>query len=170
MESEISEILPYLFVGQNQDARNAPELSRLGVTHILSVMESARFDQGPQFVLMHVPLSDVGESNLSSVLSACCDFIDNARRTGGKVFLHCGRGQNRSPTIATAYLMHRNGMRLKEAFNHVRNRRPEFAPHEAYLRQLQEIETFLYGSISLKEDDEPLSIQEIIRRIAAEKE
>lgn len=129
-------------------------------------MESAKFEEGAQFVKCHVAVSDFGDSNLSELVVRCGEFIETARQSNGKVFLHCSRGQNRSPSIATGYLMRYHGMVLKEAFYWVRQRRPQFAPHENYLRQLQEMEQGIYGRISLNENDEPLSIQEISRRIA----
>ena len=169
MRSKISEILPFLFVGRHQDSLNTAELSQLSITHILNVMESARVSDDDTFVRLHVPVSDFGDSKIADILDRCCEFIDQAKSSNGKVLLHCGRGQNRSPSIATAYLMRNHGMQLKEAFHHVRTKRPEFAPHEGYLKQLQDIEVQLFGALSLTEEEEPLSIHEITRRILKDK-
>ena len=161
----IVEILPYLYLsGQDGVARKAA-LDQTGITHILNVMDSCRTRDDDAFLRVHVPISDYGDSDLADAVDKCCDFIERTRLAGGKVLLHCGRGQNRSPTVATAYLMRYKGMTLKEAFFYVRERRPEFAPHENYLRQLQECEQATRGSVTLTEDSEPLSIQQIVRRI-----
>ncbi len=34
-----------------------------------------------------------------------CDWIEEERSAGGKVYLHCTAGQQRRPTCAMAYLM-----------------------------------------------------------------
>jgi protein-tyrosine phosphatase len=161
----IIEILPYLFLSGHQGALARNALQNLGVTHILNVMDTCRVSDDDICLRVHIPISDYGDSDLLSAIKNCCHFIEQARETGGKVLLHCGRGQNRSPTVATAYLMLCQGMTLRQAFTHVRDRRPEFAPHESYLKQLQQCEQALFGCVTLTEDDGPLSIQEIVRRI-----
>ena len=132
----------------------------------LNVMESDRKHDDSALKRAHIPLSDFGESSLSDVFERCCNFIDAACQEDGRVLLHCSRGQNRSPSIATAYLMLKHQMNLKQAFFYVRSRRPEFAPHEKYLAQLQDLDKCLFGNISLTEDDEPLSIQAIAQYVS----
>lgn len=168
MKREISQITPHLFVGRYQDSLDLEELTRLGITHILNVMESVKYSADTSVERLHLPVSDFGDTQLVDLIDKVSAFIDSALAKGGKVLLHCGRGQNRSPSVATAYLMRSQGMRLKDAFNLVRTKRPQFAPHESYLRQLQEMEMQIYGEISLTEDSEPLSIQEMARKIARE--
>jgi protein-tyrosine phosphatase len=165
---ESSEILPYLYVGSCPGQFDVAALTALGVTHILTVRSGAYTEGETKFTCCHLPLSDLGESRLEEALERACAFIEKAQASGGKVLVHCGGGRNRSPTVATGYLMCSCGMRLKEAFYLVRSRRPEFAPHENYLRQLQELERTIYGSVSLNEDEEPLSIQAIARIVGGD--
>ena len=161
----IVEILPYLYLSGQDGAARKAALAETGITHILNVMDSCRTRDDDGFLRAHIPISDYGDSDLAGAVDKCCDFIERTHLAGGKVLLHCGRGQNRSPTVATAYLMRCKGMTLREAFFYVRERRPEFAPHENYLRQLQECEQASRGCVTLTEDAEPLSIQQIVRKI-----
>jgi len=161
-----SEICPWLYLGDQREARNASLLWSLGITHILNVMESSRVVECDGFVRLHLPVTDTGETSLLPVIDRAIEFIDRAREGGGRVFLHCGRGQNRSPTIATAYLMKHQRVSLRDGFMHVRACRSEAAPHEAYLKQLQDLEVSLYGCVTLTDDnDEPISIQAIVRKV-----
>lgn len=40
-----------------------------------------------------------------SAFPVICKMIDNERKAGGKVYLHCTAGMSRSPTCAMAYLI-----------------------------------------------------------------
>jgi hypothetical protein len=53
------------------------------------------------------------------------------------------------------------GMSLSEAFHKVKSTRPQFAPHEKYLKQLQDLDLELYGKVSLTENTGPISVQAI---------
>ena len=166
--TELTELLPYLFIGSSKAAWQAELLRQAGISHILNVMESARFLGDAEFVRVHLPLSDYGDGDLLSVARRAGTIIEEVRERDERLLLHCGRGQNRSPSVATAYLMLHHGLTLRAAMAHVRQRRPQFAPHEGYLRQLSELERELYGTSTLDESEEPLSIQAIIKRIKDE--
>lgn len=73
-------------------------------------------------------------------------------------------GVNRSATVVIAYLMKHEGMTLKQAWEHVRTRRPVVAPVAEYMKQLREYEQTLYGRVTLEEQSTamPLSLSQRI--------
>ena len=170
MSAGPSRILPFLYLGSAVDARSATKLSVLGVSRILNVSDSARFEDDPRIVLKHIHVSDFGDTNLAPVFSACNEFIAAAKSEGATILVHCRHGQNRSPTVVLAYLMEREEMSLKDAYHLVSTARPRLAVHEAYFEQLRQVEISRYGANSLSQDDVGPSVQELIRRLRAETE
>ena len=170
MSAGPSRILPFLYLGSAVDARSASKLSVLGVSRILNVSDSARFEDDPRIVLKHIPVSDFGDANLGPVFSACNEFIAAAKSEGATILVHCRHGQNRSPTVVLAYLMEREGLFLRDAYKLVCDARPRVAVHELYFKQLQELEVSRFGASTLSQEDVGLSVQEFIRRLRAEAE
>lgn len=71
------------------------------------------------------------------------EFIDEERRGGGKVFVHCQQGKSRSATIITAYLMKSANMTRNEALEIVQWSRRKAAPNRLYMQELKAYEKAL---------------------------
>ena len=134
-----AEILPYLFLGSRYHARNPLLLKRLGITHVLNVMESCRFEETTDRIQLHIPLSDYGDTNLRGSLEECFAFIEQAQAAGGRVLVHCRYGMNRSPAVVLAYLVLKLGRALDETYCELREKRAEVCIHQLYIRQLAEL-------------------------------
>ena len=80
------------------------------------------------------------------VLSA----IEETRRAGGVVLLHCQQGISRSGAFAIAYVMWATGAPFVAAHTVVRAARPVVAPNLAFLCQLLEWEHYLTGLRALR--------------------
>jgi dual specificity MAP kinase phosphatase len=66
---------------------------------------------------------DDGIDTLAPQLEPICDWIENARRSGGQVLVHCRVGVSRSATVTIAYVMKHLGLPLVDAYLLVRSRR-----------------------------------------------
>ncbi|KAF5371701.1 hypothetical protein D9758_003412 [Tetrapyrgos nigripes] len=66
---------------------------------------------------------DDGIDTLEPQLEPICDWIDQARKEGGKVLVHCRVGVSRSATVVIAYVMKHLSMSLVDAYLIVRSRR-----------------------------------------------
>lgn len=151
-QTEPSEILPFLFLGNSNHACSRCTLVTYEFTHVLCVEGIFRREL-PGFKHLHVPMSDAGTTELTDVLPAALDHIDQARTSGGRVFVHCFAGVNRSPTVVLAYLVMRFGWRLREAWCHLTSRRPIVSPHVRYRVQLLDIEAHVRGVTSMNLDE-----------------
>lgn len=66
------------------------------------------------------------------------EFIDTAIiEKGSNVLIHCLAGVSRSPTIVTAYLMHKKKLRFKEALAIIKQTRPFVNPNPGFIEQLK---------------------------------
>jgi len=88
---------------------------------------------------------DKEDTNLEMYFDECVDFIDEAKRQGGSVLVHCFVGKSRSVTIVVAYLMKKHGMTLAQALQHVKSKRPVASPNAGFIRQLQDLEKSMQG-------------------------
>ncbi|XP_038191317.1 dual specificity protein phosphatase 22 isoform X3 [Arvicola amphibius] len=114
MGSGMSQILPGLFIGNFKDARDADQLSRNKVTHILSVHDSARpMMEGVKYLC--IPAADSPSQNLLA-------------------------GVSRSVTLVIAYIMTVTDLGWEDALHTVRAGRSCANPNLGFQRQLQEFE------------------------------
>jgi atypical dual specificity phosphatase len=158
-----------IYIGSAANAANTKALKEANIRYILNVSDRVRFKRmdGPPVVMYQVPLSDFGDTPLSSVLEECFDVINEAREAKGNVLVHCQGGVNRSPTVVIAFLMHVIGWNLKRAWEHVKEKRPAASPHEKYMQQLIDIERELFDGVTTVDFAEysSVSLQASLRRI-----
>ncbi|KZT42199.1 hypothetical protein SISSUDRAFT_980478 [Sistotremastrum suecicum HHB10207 ss-3] len=136
-----SRVLPFLYLGNLNHACNAYMLHALGITHVVSVGESALIPDEPSSPAPSGKphgagtlwleeregriknVSDDGIDSLRLQLRSICEWIDRARVDGGKVLVHCRVGVSRSATVTIAYLMKFLQLPLLHAYLVVRARR-----------------------------------------------
>lgn len=142
--SQISEISEGLYLCGAR-AINIDKLRDLGITTIFNVtieLPSLLIDK-TEYV--KISIEDSPSANLSQYFDKVADKIDEVRRRGGKVLVHCVAGVSRSASLCIAYLMKHKNMQLRRAYLHVKARRPIIRPNPGFFRQLVEFEMRLYG-------------------------
>ncbi|GLT78433.1 hypothetical protein SLA2020_499690 [Shorea laevis] len=135
-----------LFLGSIGAANNKNALKSSNITHVLTVASSLRPAHTNDFVYKVIPVLDKEDTNITQYFDECFDFIDEAKRRGGGVLVHCFVGRSRSVTIVVAYLMKKRGMSPSQALEYVKSKRPQAAPNSGFLSQLQEFEKSLQGA------------------------
>ncbi|KAL9184854.1 hypothetical protein ACHAXT_002631 [Thalassiosira profunda] len=113
----------FLFVGSVGASRNEESLRSHGITHIIDWSKTARCNLFDGIDYLCTTL----EHNLEN-LDEAVDFVESARRSGGRVLSHCWHGKNRSVTLVDAYLMKYQGMTAEEANDLVQRTRPQADP------------------------------------------
>ncbi|KAI6126474.1 protein-tyrosine phosphatase-like protein, partial [Pisolithus croceorrhizus] len=116
-------------------------LENLGVTHVVSAVEtdlSTVFGEG--IVVMHVPVKDSSDVDISKWFDAVVEFIQEAldAHEQNKVLVHCAQGISRSPILVCAYLVATTPMCAPEAIEFVQAKGHVVAPNLAFRRQLAE--------------------------------
>jgi protein-tyrosine phosphatase len=135
---DADEIAPNLWLG-GLGFCQGPGLSKLGVTHLLSVAHFDNLSLRTQEIdhrVMHVNDKVEQDLLLNGHIQGGVGFISNALENGGVVFVHCLAGVSRSATLAVAYLMSSRGLSLAEAFAQVKTVRPKVDPNIGFVRQL----------------------------------
>ena len=83
---------------------------------------------------------DVPWENLGRHFMESANFIKNAIKDGGTVFVHCWAGISRSTSCIIAYLMLHYGMNYAKALGVVRQGRHFVNPNPGFRKQLLEFE------------------------------
>lgn len=142
-----SRILDHVYLGNLDHAGNPGMLKELGITHVLSIGESALTPPSaaaslmgsraatPANSLWHehrqgrinvLDVQDIQDDGVDSILPHivnAVEYIEAAQRSGSKVLVHCRVGVSRSATLVVAYVMHALDKSLADAYLMVRARR-----------------------------------------------
>ncbi|RDY02236.1 Dual specificity protein phosphatase 1 [Mucuna pruriens] len=138
-----------LYLGPIATAANKVALKNSNITHILTVAGRIPPAHPADFVYKIIDVVDKDNEDLKQYFNECFDFIDEAKRHGGGVLVHCFAGKSRSVTIVVAYLMKTLGMSFFEALQHVRSKRSAASPNQGFIRQLENFEKSLQGASKL---------------------
>lgn len=125
---DATEVLPYLFVGGEDAARDRQQLLQKGITHVINTVHGELDNFFPDiFRYMSLSLSDSLDEPIFLLLPSVVQFIEDARRDTaggeGRVFIHCRQGVSRSCTLVIAYIMWKVGLSYDAAYEMVRAKR-----------------------------------------------
>jgi ADP-ribosylglycohydrolase len=135
------EIAPSVFAGRAPIfRRDVWRLRSLGITHILDLREDHEWDgpgrRGSSAIQeidrlglprFQVAIKDMGTPSVRHLDQAVA-FIDAALHLGGKVYVHCRAGVQRTGAIAAAWYAKQQGCSVDEAIELLRQRRPDLEP------------------------------------------
>lgn len=130
---DFDKILPQLFVGSGPiQPGDIDRLKETGITAVLNVQtdddfaywgidwdQLARHYRKTGIEVRRVPVRDFDHDHLREQLPECGRILDELRRSGHTVYVHCSAGVNRSPSTVIAYLHWYKGMDLEEAVEFV---------------------------------------------------
>ncbi|KAI3377754.1 hypothetical protein L3Q82_008898, partial [Scortum barcoo] len=157
MRREMQEILPGLFLGPYSAAMKSklPILERQGVTHVVCV----RQDIEANFIKPNFPhtfrylVLDIADNPVENIIR----FFPTKKKVFnkqscllGKVLVHGNAGISRSAALVIAYLMETFGMKYRDAFSHVQERRFCINPNVGFVHQLQEYEAIYLAKLTIK--------------------
>lgn len=139
-----SEVMPGLYIGSIGAALNKPYLLENGISHILTVADNLKNSFPDIFTYKSLEILDTIEFNILSILDEALEFIETALNSQGKVLVHCFAGKSRSATVVCAYLMKKHSMRLEQAIEFLKSKRPCIMPNQGFLFQLALYEKSLF--------------------------
>lgn len=135
-----SQVLEFLYLGGEEDASNLKLLESLGITHVIncasSYIQTSQDFYGPAIKYVEYDAEDDEDYQIMQHFDDAYGVIEEARKCGGKAFIHCIMGVNRSGALATAYCMVHKNMGPVSAARFVLKSRPMLLSNEGFQRQL----------------------------------
>ena len=133
----LSRITPHVHVGGQYRRHGWTRLAARGVTAVVNLR--TEFDDQEAGIAppryLYLPTVDDDAPTLQQLERGALFIAQEAER-GGSVFVHCGAGVGRAPTVAAAYLVH-TGMEPEEAWACIREVRPFIRPTPVQVEQLE---------------------------------
>ncbi|KAI0056047.1 phosphatases II [Artomyces pyxidatus] len=134
-------IVPRLYLADLSTARSEAELSQLGITHVVSVLEyTPTFPASfAHLQKLHIRIQDRSDVDILRHLETTTAFIRDAlaENESNVVMVHCFMGVSRSATVVCAYLVATANMTATDALSAVKERRSVVNPNFGFVRQLE---------------------------------
>ena len=152
-------IVPGIYLGNVISCYNKHHLRRIGVTHVLSILEfEPPYPHLFNYKVIKVP--DLVSTDLYSHFEECSTFMDEAFRSGNGCLIHCAAGISRSVTMVTAWIMKTYRLYYQDAIEYVRSKRPVASPNDGFVEQLLRWEQRIAAHVSLhRKGSIPLSLE-----------
>eukprot|EP00741_Cyanophora_paradoxa_P018764 tig00021094_g18113.t1 len=133
-----SQITDFLYLASNDVASNRATLAQHGITHVLNCAGGDCAEHFPDDLIYRtLYLSDSPNEDISCYFYDVIEFIDAARRAGGRVLVHCYQGVSRSSSMVIGYLMYSQGWRpYDEVYQGVKEKRGICNPNTGFVCQL----------------------------------
>ena len=136
-EFNVNQITENLFIGDFPSACNRDELIKLGITHVVTAIVGVPEMFPENFKYKLVDVCDNTSTDLYKYFDDCSQFIDEAIKNGGKVYVHCMAGISRSCTILAAYLIYARKCNEEEAIALIKEKRSCVNPNVGFRHQLK---------------------------------
>ncbi|CAF3810713.1 unnamed protein product [Rotaria sordida] len=140
----VSQILPFLYLGCQEDALSEKTMQDNHITHVINVSKTgdrASFlNENDDEHFFRIPINDCLNAELLPYFDKAYTFIEKARLNNGRIFIHCLAGISRSPALAIAYVMRYLHLSADNAYQYVKQRRSQISPNFNFLGQLSEYE------------------------------
>ncbi|XP_049662594.1 dual specificity protein phosphatase 22-A-like isoform X3 [Accipiter gentilis] len=137
-----SQVVKGLYLGNIRDSEDRENLLKNGVTHILSIHNSAK-PVLEDMTYLCISASDSSSQNLLQHFKECIRFIHECRLGGGGCLVHCLAGVSRSTTVLVAYLMTVTELGWESCLAATKAVRSYVSPNFGFQQQLQEYEATL---------------------------
>ena len=153
-----SVVAPGVLVGPQYRRNGLRRLTEMGVRYCVNMrieFDDAEHGLAPEHYC-YLPTVD-DEAPTLEHLRRGVEFVEGAVSAGESVYIHCGGGIGRAPTMAAAYFISR-GYSLEDAVELIRERRPFIHIMPPQFEQLRRYEASLRGGP--EEDGVQVSIRE----------
>lgn len=136
----ITEIIPKkVFISNIEGSQNVPLLQSLGITHVVSILETRLVEFYPSTIQrLWVPVVDTASAvdGFEKQWQSALTFLTDCMQKGGASLIHCRAGMSRSSTILLAHCLDYHKMSLKDAWVNLYTKHPIAAPLTPFFNAL----------------------------------
>lgn len=137
----VASVTEFLYVGGMDVAKDKAQMQALNITHVLNCVGGTAPSAFPDvFSYCTLNLSDRNSMDIVAFAYPIIEFIERARKAGGKVLVHCMKGISRSTSAVIVYLIWQQHWGFETAFRKVKQARREANPNASFALQISEWE------------------------------
>eukprot|EP01127_Copromyxa_protea_P009848 TRINITY_DN2353_c0_g1_i3.p1 TRINITY_DN2353_c0_g1~~TRINITY_DN2353_c0_g1_i3.p1 ORF type:complete len:172 (-),score=33.80 TRINITY_DN2353_c0_g1_i3:167-682(-) len=129
-------ILDFLWLGDMYTSKESAFLQKIGVRYILNAAHNLDNLFPDQFVYCNIAVQDQNATNIQRYFTESNAFLEQARREGAMVLVHCRGGVSRSATLVLAFIMWKLRLSYKKALKFLVERKPNVQPNPGFASQL----------------------------------
>eukprot|EP00033_Pygsuia_biforma_P001914 GCRY01002135.1.p1 GENE.GCRY01002135.1~~GCRY01002135.1.p1 ORF type:complete len:226 (+),score=36.29 GCRY01002135.1:252-929(+) len=144
------EVTPHLYFGTAKAAEDKDLLETLKISHIVNVGTDSPNFFPKEFKYHKVNVVDSPTTSLDIYYPEATEFIKNAIKDDGIVFVHCLFAISLSPCFVFAYLIEYGEFTLWDAYQRVLMLQPKLNINLEFWKQLSSYESKVKGKRSLK--------------------
>lgn len=137
----------FLYLGSDIVAKNYEKLKENGITHVINCAAdwSANYhiEKGIKYLPFH--LKDHVRENIECCFYEVIEFMTQAHKEGGRVYVHCVQGISRSATFCLCYMIFTQKITLDDGLKFIRERRQIANPNMTFIAQLIQFHKRLYA-------------------------
>ena len=123
-ENECTKVEEFMYVGGIRVAQNIQLLKAVGITHVINCSAITTENFFPEtFSYKSLYMNDSPGEDLACHIYSVVAVIDEVRRRGQKVLVHCTQGVSRSCSFCIAYLMLLEKISYDDGFQRLKARR-----------------------------------------------
>jgi predicted protein tyrosine phosphatase len=115
----------FLYLGSDIVAKDIVKLKENGITHVINCAAdySANYHDkdGIKYLAFH--LKDHVRENIECCFYEVIEFMQQAKKENGRVYVHCVQGISRSTTMCLCYMMHSMNYTLEDGLKFIREKR-----------------------------------------------
>jgi len=140
----------FLYTSDTFTSCNREKLNKLNIGSILSVTkkDNSSHPLRDEFWQHSIEMSDTPNVDMIPILQQAHSFIEESKKNGLRVLVHCETGMSRSSVIVISYLLKYHHMNLSQAYHHLKSRRKIISPTLQQVYNLLKFEYSVCGSQS----------------------
>jgi protein-tyrosine phosphatase len=115
----------FLYLGSDIVAKDLPKLKENGITHVINCAAdySANYHEHDGITYLPFHLKDHVRENIECCFYEVIDFMEQAKKEGGRVYVHCVQGVSRSTTMCLCYMIFNEKITLEDGLKNIREKR-----------------------------------------------
>jgi len=98
----------FLYLGSDIVAKDLDKLKESGITHVINCAADYSANYHEQNGIKYLPfhLKDHVRENIECCFYEVIEFMQQAKKENGRVYVHCVQGISRSTTMCLCYMIH----------------------------------------------------------------
>jgi hypothetical protein len=129
------EVYPGLWVGGDDPPQDPKFIEKHGIQVILNMCQEAVCDPPQNVSYFRIGIAD-GDCAPVGVYPKAAEIINDTRKAGRTILVHCAAGVSRSVTAVIAWDILYNGIGYRKSLENIRQRRPIANPHPLLIRSV----------------------------------